>query len=350
MSFGGWLSGAVTLGWPALGLSCEAHNFSWLMGLELAICRYEHDLVFRVRGAAWPGHRARGVVRRGGRRFTKDSARRMRFHLRNCGVQFRVMITLTYPATFPKDWRTCAAHLRRFLLRLQRRYVGIRCFWFIEFQKRGAPHFHIFADRPVSLEWLSDTWAAVCADSVPESERELHRRAGTRCEFLRGGLGAAVSYAAKYARKQLQKEPPGDFQGYGRWWGYRGYRVVVGAIVRVWLGNKRVPVWSYNRILGACAYIEPVGDALVEVLADFVLSGKMRWGELESLAFGGNIYHASWMIPGGAGKFPWFVQEIARVAEKKAVPGMLWRLEENVAVSRVFVGAWWSSGPTWAAA
>jgi hypothetical protein len=97
-------------------------------------------------------------------------------------------------------------------------------FWFLEFQDRGAPHYHMFGTWFPSKEWVSKTWYRIV-----DSEDIRHLHAGTRTEFLRTGRGGTISYASKYANKLKQKVPPKDFENVGRFWGICGNRKVVSA-------------------------------------------------------------------------------------------------------------------------
>jgi hypothetical protein len=71
-----------------------------------------------------------------------------------------VMLTLTYPREW-ESWAPSAkvvkAHLRAFVERWFR-WFGVRpvILWKLEFQRRGAPHFHILA--PMPRHWPSSPW------------------------------------------------------------------------------------------------------------------------------------------------------------------------------------------------
>lgn len=162
------------------------------------------------------------------------------------------MVTLTYPG----DWLTVAPsgaavkrHLRafgeRFARAFGRRLVGL---WKLEFQERGAPHFHLYVPvpalavdpRPGSLEavtfeeWLSWTWADVVGHPDPE-QRRRHELAGTGVDF-----GAASRftdhrrlgiYFLKHSvksgdGKEYQHTVPAAWRtpatGPGRFWGFWG--------------------------------------------------------------------------------------------------------------------------------
>jgi len=144
------------------------------------------------------------------------------------------MVTLTYPYEFPTNGAESKNHLRRFLQELQREWKrdidwqGVRqlhsSFWFLEFQERGAPHYHIFTNWPISKKWVSSRWYDIVGS---EDIRHLH--AGTRTERLLTGRAGTISYASKYANKLVQKVVPAGFENVGRFWGVYGERVTMSA-------------------------------------------------------------------------------------------------------------------------
>jgi hypothetical protein len=137
----------------------------------------------------------------------------MLFTFRNV-VGLRVLLTLTYPGQFSTDGREVKRHwdnMRRWLVRR-----GVAGAWFMEFQERGAPHFHCFLTGEVAKEDVALAWYQIVG-----SGDHRHARAGIRIEALRE-LHAAGAYAAKYLKKQEQKEVPEAFQNVGRFWGLFG--------------------------------------------------------------------------------------------------------------------------------
>jgi hypothetical protein len=170
--------------------------------------------------------------------FSNSSGCRMRRYLRECTTEYTQMVTLTYPEKFPASGATCKEHLRRFLQEMQREYNrtkasmgradGHSAFWFMEFQERGAPHFHIFTNWSPNKAWVSYRWF-----DIVQSGDEKHLLAGTRTEFLRAGRRGTISYASKYAAKLAQKRVPIGFENIGRWWGVYGVRGTVSADVHV---------------------------------------------------------------------------------------------------------------------
>lgn len=167
-------------------------------------------------------------------RFSPDAARRMRSYLRACMAEYRSMVTLTYPSSYPSSGPVVKEHLRRFLQELRRKYqrehtehdsARWSAFWFLEFQERGAPHFHVFCtDVAIDRRWVSKTWYRIVG-----SDDDRHLRAGTRCEILRRGRAGTISYASKYAAKAAQKDVPAEYTNVGRFWGIWGFSAVLSA-------------------------------------------------------------------------------------------------------------------------
>lgn len=145
-----------------------------------------------------------------------------------------VMITLTYPM----DWQEvvgtkahASRHLRRLRYRFEREFgspiMGLRK---LEFQARGAPHFHILMAKPevgrsgVSFkDWLSRTWADI-VDHPDPLQRQMHERAGTRIDAWSGDPVNAVAYFARYTatkNKRYQHVVPQEWLDNGgslRFW------------------------------------------------------------------------------------------------------------------------------------
>ncbi|WP_425292110.1 rolling circle replication-associated protein [Corynebacterium mastitidis] len=165
------------------------------------------------------------------------------------------MVTLTYPAT----WEDVASsgdvvkkHLAAFFKRYARawehEWIGV---WKLEFQRRGAPHFHLLMSPPHGVaggatrrrgrkmvgaglpfrKWLSIVWADIVGASG--HERFQHELAGTGVDYAEGAKArdprAAAVYFAKhgvYSDKDYQSEVPdlwaASGKSVGRFWGYRG--------------------------------------------------------------------------------------------------------------------------------
>ena len=146
--------------------------------------------------------------------FSRKSRQHLAFVAQNTKAEFDRMITLTYPAVYPMDGKECKAHLNVFLQWLRRRDIQ-NYLWFMEFQRRGAPHFHILIEggKFIDRSELADRWYQIVG-----SDDINHYHAGTRIESGRkkGGLHR---YAVKYASKLYQKNVPESFGNVGRLWG-----------------------------------------------------------------------------------------------------------------------------------
>lgn len=189
------------------------------LGAVQGVTLYQNDVVVRRAG----GHRnseppPRGTVVE----FSYKSRQRLAFIAANTDVQFRTMVTLTYPAAFAQDGEVVKKHFQAFLAFCRRDFGKPNYLWFLEFQRRGAPHFHLLHDCPLPRTRVlvsavrfrvAATWYRIVG-----SKDEKHLAAGTRVETLRTSRGGA-RYAVKYAFKMRQKVVPKPYQNVGRFWG-----------------------------------------------------------------------------------------------------------------------------------
>lgn len=159
----------------------------------------------------------------GGRRqtiseFSRASRRRLLQLLNSLNrnkIKLPLFITLTYPGEFPEDPRVWKKHLQAWRRRMLRKFGRCPMVWRLEFQKRGAPHFHLlaFVDAPLAevRGFVSGSWYEACGKISAE-----HLRAGTNVEAVRSWAGVNA-YAAKYMGK-LEKLAAG-VENPGRFWG-----------------------------------------------------------------------------------------------------------------------------------
>ena len=200
--------------------------------------------------------------------------------LLSAGAGLPAMVTLTYPG----DWEAVAGdgeqvkrHFQTFLKRFERAWgeqiVGV---WKLEFQRRGAAHFHILmcpptgragaqrqaehaekiaayetglrqarprwrpavGDGKIFRDWLSAVWADIVAHPDTE-QRKRHELAGTAVDYAEGDRvrdpkRAAVYFGkhGAYSDKEYQNVVPKLWQesgrGPGRFWGVRGLKRVRG--------------------------------------------------------------------------------------------------------------------------
>lgn len=240
------------------------------------------------------------------------------------------MVTLTYSG----DWLIVASNgkaAKRHLTLFRKRYAKawgelkydpeqgkevwvpdtLYAIWKLEFQLRGAPHFHLLMVPPHGLsripgkratasawigaglpfaQWLSEIWADI-VDHPDQEERERHRRAGTRVDYAKGltvkdpkRVSVYFTKHGSFKAKEYQNCVPEEWQapgqGPGRFWGYWNLERVTVAVelppdkaaqaarlVRRWAraqGTTRqhsVPRYQGGRVLSEQALIEGLAGA-----------------------------------------------------------------------------------------
>ena len=135
-------------------------------------------------------------------------------------------MTLTYPKRFPTDGVTHKTDLDVFIKRLKRKFGNeVQYLWKLEFQKRGAPHYHIIVRLPKVYKheyiraWLSIAWYNV-VQRYWDEKQENHLNAGTEIQKIEN-IRSASYYLCKYLNKELENVPEnqGRFWGCSRNWG-----------------------------------------------------------------------------------------------------------------------------------
>ncbi len=132
-----------------------------------------------------------------------------------------LFVTLTYHRKWPENPEGWKAHIDAWRKRLERKHGPLAAVWVKEFQKRGAPHFHLvfFLDEPASDELVTTMWIGWY--EVAGDRSHWHRRYGFRAESPRTWRGV-MSYASKYISKDDQHQymsPDGELLPTGRMWG-----------------------------------------------------------------------------------------------------------------------------------
>lgn len=112
------------------------------LGPVVAIAQYKNDILV-MRRSMTPVGASTDAHRREITHFSTRSRMRLAFVAHNADQAFKSMLTLTYPAQFPTTGKIVKVHLNRFLGWLRRKYDDPGYLWFLEFQRRGAPHIHI---------------------------------------------------------------------------------------------------------------------------------------------------------------------------------------------------------------
>jgi hypothetical protein len=172
--------------------------------------------------------------------FTRRSRSRL---LKKCAsldsdrLRLGLFVTLTYPSEWTSDAAQWKRDLDVFWKRIKRKFARACAVWKLEFQKRGAPHFHLLVVGPsfIAASWLANTWYGVI-----NSGDYRHLEAGTQVDRVRKSRDA-IAYAAKYLGK-VSTTDVGDYVG--RYWGV--------------LGRQFLPVHTMERRVtrrAACAVV-----------------------------------------------------------------------------------------------
>lgn len=211
----------------------EEYNSAYPI-LEVEV--YQRGLVMVRKGPKQ--NKYRSGVRKPIDRLSKRALSNLIFLANNTKAKFQSFVTLTYGLQYPISGRETKSDLNRFLVNFRRVYPGESYIWVMEFQKRGAPHFHIMTTVPLSenprkhRRAIAEMWVRAV---LGKGDREYCDLATLQKVNLRARMMAvhehesqikelwskdgAVWYIAKYATKLHQKEVPEQFRSVGRFWG-----------------------------------------------------------------------------------------------------------------------------------
>lgn len=169
-------------------------------------------------GGSGGGGGLRGTVRGFSLASRRRLMRKVAMINRVASRRLPAFITLTYPGSWPSDPEVWKDHLEAFFRRLERRVGRHAIIWRLEFQRRGAPHFHLIGwDLRVThalRAWVSRAWYEVVG-----SGDERHLRAGTNVERVKS-WHSLTAYLSKYMAKVEAYDGPSPLPT-GRIWGIR---------------------------------------------------------------------------------------------------------------------------------
>jgi hypothetical protein len=151
-------------------------------------------------------------------------------------------MTLTYHEKWGRDFEEWKRDIETWWKRFEREYreeygvevngelAAASLIWKLEYQKRGAPHFHCLLlwlgnrpNLPALREWVAQSW-----NDVVDPGNAAHLAAGTQCDLAKK-WGGVSSYAAKYCGKQTNQlidQDTGEVHKNGRWWGVKHRRAL----------------------------------------------------------------------------------------------------------------------------
>lgn len=128
------------------------------------------------------------------------------------------LVSLTYPKAYEGDPLVFKAHLKAFRKRWERRWGAAQAVWVMEFQRRGAVHFHLVIELTHIEDADLQAWAAQAWYEVVGSEDPQHLIHGAHTQEAWSPIGARrylMAELSKYKQKQL----PTGMEAAGRWWG-----------------------------------------------------------------------------------------------------------------------------------
>lgn len=155
--------------------------------------------------------------------FSRKSRKRL-FDLLNSfdkSVEKAIFITLTYGQAWPEG-KTAKRHLDNFIKRMMRFAPGCSGVWRLEYQQRGAPHFHLLLfNMPFwKKEDVAKAWSEIIGDEYCD-----HSGPEIRAPFTRIEACMSYKHITRYLSKYVAKRDAGVGLTFshnslpGRFWG-----------------------------------------------------------------------------------------------------------------------------------
>lgn len=186
------------------------------------IYAYENSLYFK--DDINKQHRERPYMSRRGdvRQFSESSRKRLlRIFSRIQISNYKAMhfVTLTYHEAWREADHNPQKDLNSFLQSLRDKYESIDYIWRLEFQKRGAPHYHLIIMFPNGTKAPKySEFLKYCVSSwhrIADPESDDHAAFGVQGAQL-NDYRMAFAYCSKYSAKE---ESSNEFEYKGRRWG-----------------------------------------------------------------------------------------------------------------------------------
>lgn len=140
----------------------------------------------------------------------------------NSGHLVKSQFCLTYHEQIPSDGEECKRHLDKWLKAYRRRFPAGLYLWVLEFQKRGAPHFHLFLSEEVDREMqkkLAMSWARITRGSFQKYDKVQYWWHCRPSNWMDWKMNDGKYVMKEYAVKAAQKDVPKEFVNVGRFWG-----------------------------------------------------------------------------------------------------------------------------------
>lgn len=194
--------------------------------------------------------------------FSRSSRRRLwSIIMRLDRARLPLFVTLTFHRVWPEDVSLLKRMLDTLFKRLRRRYPQASALWKLEYQRRGAPHFHLLmwgfplADR----DWLAHSWAEIVAHYTGDDVEILRGwhlgrlgRGNQHCVQRVRSWRGVISYAAKYlAKEERCVSAEGEVLHTGRIWGVHNRNFIPWSYILVYIAGASFR--RYRRVVRALA-------------------------------------------------------------------------------------------------
>jgi len=181
---------------------------------------YQNGTVVLHRARSRQEKRAPKIKRGQVKTLSKQSLSKAVFVVSETFIIFTSVVTVTYGKNVPTDGKAVKKHLHNFLQKIRYHFGSFEYLWWLEFQRRGAPHFHILLTLEANKEnryLLAELWVKATNEYKTPEMLRVHRHKKT-FETIRKGDNAK-RYLTWYTGKQRQKRVPKNYVNVGRFWG-----------------------------------------------------------------------------------------------------------------------------------
>jgi hypothetical protein len=140
-----------------------------------------------------------GTKRGDVREFSRNSRRRLMVKMARLAIQKTRTTFLTLTFSQCPNWDFARIALKRFLMRLRRKYSRMSAVWRLERQERGAIHFHLLVfNMPY---WAQDKIQEAWQECTEEERSIVHVKLVRNKKML-------MQYTSKYVAKRSPRIPP----------------------------------------------------------------------------------------------------------------------------------------------
>ncbi len=184
---------------------------------------FKNTVVFKRRAKTFPPKAIQGN-RSSIYSFSENSKRNLKRTVINSQYEFVSQFCLTFHQYWPADGKELKRMLNTWLTLCRKKIDNFKYIWILEFQERGAPHFHVYMNQEVSDSlryFLAISWCRLTnpkMDDIDLEKTTQFRFHDHSKNFIAWDMGSG-SYLCKYLDKERQKDVPECFENVGRFWG-----------------------------------------------------------------------------------------------------------------------------------